>query len=146
LDKTHYHGGVGDTTFARHYVKEFAGIVQLTSFDIPTNHNVTGDRIQRGTCLKQNLGITNGTAFCVHVDQAVLNEGIGVKSEFQRERMELATLNGGGTTFECGNQCKLAFVVVLVKPRIAENANEVLWVLQIWRGFGGSGSGNGKPS
>jgi len=65
-----------------------------------------------------------------------------MESEFQYQRMKLATLRGGRTIFERGNQCKLALVVVLVKPRIAENANEVLWVLHVWRGIGGTGKGN----
>lgn len=36
----------------------------------------------------------------------------------------------GGTRLECGNQCKLALVVVVVLYGIAENENEVLWVLR----------------
>lgn len=69
-----------------------------------------------------------------------MNEGVGMESEFEDQGMDLAAQRDGGeggTALESGNQCKLAFVVVVVLSGVAENANEVLWVLRKWRGFGG---------
>lgn len=55
-----------------------------------------------------------------------------MESEFEGEGMDLAALRGGGeggTKFECGNQCKLAFGVVLELSGVEENVNAVMWVL-----------------